>query len=211
MTPDWSFDRLADFDAHVRAHLPWYDLATEAVALIARHYIPRGGLVYDIGASTGNVGRALGQTLEDRGASLVAIEPSANLSGRYQAPGRLVDADALTFRFEPHDVSVLFLTLMFMPVSRRPALVTRLRTALNAGGAVIVVDKCVPPGGYEATVLQRLVWAGKLGAGVSGAEIVAKELSLAGVQRPIQAAELGPGAIEVFRFGDFAGWVIPAP
>lgn len=99
---------------------------------------------------------------------------------------------------------------MFLPVSRRPALVCRLRAALHPGGAVIVVDKCVPPGGYEATVLRRLVWAGKLGAGVSGAEIVAKALSLAGVQRPIQAAELGPGAIKVFRFGDFAGWVIPA-
>ncbi len=210
MTPDWSFDRLDDFDAHVRAHLPWYDLATEAVALIARHYIPAGGLVYDIGASTGNVGRALARTLEERRADLVAIEPSANLSVRYQAPGHLVAADALTFAFLPHDVSVLFLTLMFLPVSRRSALVSRLRASLQPGGAVIVVDKCVSPGGYEATVLQRLVWAGKLGAGVSGAEIVAKELSLAGVQRPIQAAELGPGAIEVFRFGDFAGWVIPA-
>ena len=29
-----------------------------------------------------------------------------------------------------------------------------------------------------------------------------------GIQRPINESELGEEAIEVFRFGDFAGWVI---
>ena len=35
-----------------------------------------------------------------------------------------------------------------------------------------------------------------------------KELSLSGVQRPLYRGELGPDAVEVFRFGDFAGWLI---
>ena len=55
----WSFDAdgIADaFDDHVREQLPWYDLATDALIHIARHYIPEGGIVYDIGASTGNMG-----------------------------------------------------------------------------------------------------------------------------------------------------------
>ncbi|WP_321900045.1 hypothetical protein, partial [Paraburkholderia heleia] len=44
--------------AHVHEQLPWYDLATETVVHFARHYIPNGGRVYDIGCATGNVGRA---------------------------------------------------------------------------------------------------------------------------------------------------------
>ncbi|RIW04144.1 hypothetical protein D2T81_11665 [Azospirillum brasilense] len=46
------------------------------------------------------------------------------------------------------------------------------------------------------------------GAGVDPAEIVAKELSLGGVQRPITADIVGGDAIEWFRFGEFAGWLL---
>ena len=73
-----------------------------------------------------------------------------------------------------------------------------------------MVDKCVPPAGYEATVNFRLTLSGKLNAAVSGDEIVRKEIALAGIQRPIAVKELGEGVVEVFRFDDFAGWIIPA-
>jgi hypothetical protein len=78
---------------------------------------------------------------------------------------------------------------------------------LRPGGAIIIFDKCEPASGYVATVLWRLALAGKAAAGVEAKEILAKELSLGGVQRPISPRELDP-ATEIFRFGDFAGWVI---
>ena len=53
----------------------------------------------------------------------------------------------------------------------------------------------------------RLALAGKLSAGVEADEIIAKELSLGGIQRPIDPEILGD-AVEWFRFGDFAGWII---
>ena len=41
---DWTFRGFSgQFDGHVREQLPWYDMATAAVAMIARHYIPHGG------------------------------------------------------------------------------------------------------------------------------------------------------------------------
>ncbi len=70
------------------------------------------------------------------------------------------------------------------------------------------MDKEEAPGGYPATVLARLTWACKASEGVQAADIALKELSLAGIQRPLYKGELGPDAIEVFRFGDFAGWII---
>ena len=33
---------------------PWYAMATAAVAMIARPYIPQGGKVYDLGCAVGN-------------------------------------------------------------------------------------------------------------------------------------------------------------
>ena len=76
------------------------------------------------------------------------------------------------------------------------------------GGAIIVVDKEESPGGYPATVLSRLTWDCKLRQGAEPGAVMRKELSLSGVQRPLYKGELGADAVEVFRFGDFAGWLI---
>ena len=50
---------------------------------IARHYIPQGGKVYDLGASTGNVGRVLANTLQERGARLTALEECPDMAAAY--------------------------------------------------------------------------------------------------------------------------------
>ncbi|MCL4181027.1 MAG: methyltransferase type 12, partial [Verrucomicrobia bacterium] len=95
---EWTFRSQAvakHFDRHVKEQLPWYDLATNAVAHFGRHYIPRGGRVYDIGASTGNIGLALKETLVQRDAKFTAIEESREMAARYKGPPKLVITDAL--------------------------------------------------------------------------------------------------------------------
>lgn len=210
---NWSFHNRAvalGFERHVREQLPWYELATQAVAHVARHYIPAGGLVYDIGASTGNIGRAIEPTLSARAANLVPIEVSSEMVGVYAGPqkGNLLTADARTVEYEPFDLAVLFLTMMFIPVADRIDLLARLHSACKPGGAIVVFDKTEAVRGYPATVIWRLALAGKVATGVPADDIVAKELSLSGVQRPLDPAMLGPDAVEFFRFGEFAGWLI---
>jgi tRNA (cmo5U34)-methyltransferase len=208
---NWTFETAgvaAGFDRHVREQLPWYDLATNAITHIARHYIPEGGLVYDLGAATGNIGRALAPVLEDRGARLVGIEPSAAMVERYDAPGQVICAKAEDVDFEGFDLAVVFLTLMFVEPRKRVVLMNRLRHACRPGGAIVVFDKLEPVGGYLSTVFYRLTLAGKRAAGVEPGEIIEKELSLSGVQRPILEDQLGGPAYQWFKFGDFAGWVI---
>lgn len=208
---NWTFESegiAAGFDRHVRDQLPFYAAVSGAVAHVARHYVAQGGLVYDLGASTGNVGRALAAVLDDRAATLVPIEASAALCARYAGPGRVLCRDAREITFQPFDLAVCFLFLMFLPIPDRAALLGRLRAAVKPGGAIVVVDKEQAGSGYAATVLWRLALAGKVAAGVPPAEVVGKELSLAGVQRPLRSGELGADAVEWFRFGDFAGWLI---
>jgi tRNA (cmo5U34)-methyltransferase len=199
------------FDRHVREQLPWYDLTTGIIAHIARHYIPENGLAYDIGASTGNIGNTIAETLNARAARLIAIESSAQMADLYAGPGEIIIVDATEFKFEPCDFIVCFLVLMFITPSLRGGLIERMIEALRPGGAMVVVDKCAPVAGYPSVVLQRLALAGKIAAGVSAAEVVEKELSLGGVQRPLSSKELPSSAIEIFRFGDFAGWLIEKP
>jgi len=201
----------AGFDSHVREQLPWYDMATEAVAHIVRHYLPRGGLVYDVGASTGNVGRAIAPILEDRGARLVAIEESAEMAALYVAPGEVVRMPAQEFSFQPFDVAVCFLVLMFLPIADRKSLIARMKSSMRTGGAIIVFDKVNPCPGYFGAVLRRLTMRWKLTNGATPEAIVAKELSLCGVQRPINPAILGEDARLFFTFGEFAGYIIEKP
>lgn len=206
----WTFKTesvAAGFDGHVREQLPWYDLVTEAIVQIGRHYIPEGGLIYDIGASNGNVGRALAQVITDRAASLVGIESSAAMCERYNAPGQVICAQAEDYDFAPFDLGVAMLAFMFVTPSRMPDLIQRLRAKIKPGGALLIIERMLPPNGYPAIVTSRLTLASKLGSGATPAEILAKELSLAGVQRPLAREVIGD-ATEWFRFGDFAGWLI---
>lgn len=209
---DWTFkksDIAKNFDRHVREQLPWYDLTTGVIAHVARHYIQRGGLVYDIGASTGNIGKAIADTLKKRNATLIALDNSEQMKPLYRGPGELIVCDAAKFDFQPFDLAICFLLLMFVSPSARPQFIATLRKNVKPGGAIIVFDKCIPSGGYISTVLWRLALAGKISAGVDAKEVIAKELSLSGIQRPIDPKELG-NAVEIFRFGDFAGWIIEA-
>jgi tRNA (cmo5U34)-methyltransferase len=98
----WTFrshDVAEHFDQHVRDSLPWYELATNAVAHFGRHCIPNGGRVYDIGASTGNIGRALRDTLRQRHVRFTAIEESQEMAERYQGPPDLVVAGSVASYF----------------------------------------------------------------------------------------------------------------
>jgi len=178
-----------------------------AVAHIARHYITHGGIVYDLGCSTGNIGNLLRQTIETRAVDFRPVDNSKEMAERYAGPGSVCVADIAEIEIETFDVAILFLSLMFLPVAKREVLLSRLREAVAAGGAVIIVDKMESVGGYVGTIMGRLTLAGKAAAGVKPDEIIEKELSLMGIQRPLRASEI-QGAVEVFRFGEFAGFVI---
>lgn len=210
----WTFDDrdvAEGFDTHVREQLPWYGLVTRATALVVEHYLPERGLIYDFGASTGNIARAVEEIVRLRDARLIPVERSAEMAARYRGPGRdeLIVGDAAGIDLEPFDVAICFLVLMFMPVPVREPFLDRLCGLVRPGGAVVIVDKLELEHGYEGTVLQRMGLAQKLEAGVPPDQILRKELSLAGIQRPLGPEEIPCRARQWFRMGDFAGWIIP--
>lgn len=207
---DWTFKdkNVSDnFESHVRESLPWYDMVTGFVAHFARHYIPHQGLVYDIGASTGNIGRAIYDTLLSRHAHFVAIEESKEMALNYEGPDRLVIADALNYRFDPYDFAVCFLVIMFLPISKRHDFIERLIDNLNPGGALIIVDKTEAPKGYLGTTFSRLTMSQKVNSGIESNDIIKKELSLAGYQRPI-SKNLMKGFTKFFQAGEFSAWIL---
>lgn len=206
---EWTFENteIANaFDDHVRCQLPWYDLATGCAAHFIRHYLPENGVLYDIGASTGNITNIVRDTIKSRNAKAISIEPSKEMRDIWRGEGEVIDGKAENIDFEDFDVAVMFLTMMFIPVKERRTLLAKLVSRCNRGGCVIIFDKCVPQSGYVATVMGRLTLAGKVSTGTPSDEIIKKELSLSGCQRPYSIQH--DNAIEIFRFADFAGWII---
>jgi len=208
---NWTFKNASvanNFESHVREQLPWYDLVSGAVAHIVRHYLPEKGKLYDIGASTGNMTRLLEGVIRTRGAEAISIENSQQMADKWDGFGTIHVGDATRFQYAYFDVAVLFLTVMFFPVIERESLFQKLLGKLRPGGVIIVVDKEEAVCGYLATVLSRLTLAGKVATGTNSDEIVQKELSLAGVQRPLKESDLPEGAVRFFKFGEFGGWII---
>jgi len=163
-------------------------------------------------------------TLDDAISSLVNTEKNAEpesdisryctgreMAEKYDAPGIVKCVDAYQVAYEPFDVAVCFLVLMFMPVGQRRSFIESLRRSLKKGGAIIVFDKVMPSCGYFGTVMRRLTMSWKLNNGASPRDIISKELSLSGVQRPINPAILGEDAKQFFAFGEFAGYIMENP
>ena len=213
----WTFEskEIAEtFDSHVREQLPWYDMVTDAVVYIARNYLPEYGVVVDIGASTGNMVDKLMPLTFERMADVVAIEKSISmcdvLKNKYKKSDCVVveNSDVTKGDLPKADVYILFLTMMFIPIDKRKALMDSMRANCKQGGVIVVVDKICDHGGYFATVLKRLTMQFKLQQGAKPEDVLTKEMSLAGVQIPIDPAILGADAKQFFRMGEFAGWVI---
>lgn len=211
----WTFkdDSVANnFQYHVTHQLPWYNTCTEFVQSLITSYVSDDGLVYDIGASKGNITKALIPVFEKKAITCIPIEPAPQMVEHYQGAGEprcqtvkeFMDDEGL----KPFDVAVCFLSCMFMTASERRHMFNQLKHVCKDGGVIIIVDKEVPKKGYVATAFSRARQQLKANQGVPHSEIAAKELSLAGVQRPIDPwLELGDGWVEFFRMGEFVGWL----
>jgi len=212
---DWTFDEFAQgFDSHVREQLPWYELVTESVAFIVRNYLCKNGVVYDIGCSTGNMTMAMMEMVEEREARIIGIDPEKSMVQAYSRflakPNVTVFQEhAEQHEYESYDVAVVMLTAMFIPVSHHEDFLETLYYNLNVGGAIIIVDKVTDESGYFSTVMKRLTMFWKLQNGAKPEDILRKELSLSGVQRPLDAKLLrNYKAKQFFQLGEFKGWVI---
>jgi len=167
-------------------------------------------LVYDLGASTGNIGNSLKEIMKDRNCKLVAIEKEKSMIENYNCNyGEIFQQDIKQYSYKNYDVAVCFLTLMFIEPKYRSDLLDTLYEKLNTGGALIIFDKLESEQGYFGLINYRLTLAEKTKTVKSYKDIIDKELSLQGIQRPISKKLLKKYKPKLFfKFSDFVGYVI---
>ena len=206
---DWTFknsDVAEGFDTHVREQLPWYNIATSMTAHFARNYLPENGVLLDLGCSTGNVSDSCRETIETRKASVISVDNSHEMAKLFKGVGEVTIANIEDYEIPEFDVCVMFLSMMFVPVNSRSALVMQLMRKTRKGGLILIVDKMESFSGYSGQVINRLSLVNKLDAGAKADDVLAKELSLSGVQRPIDP-ELLSSFTKWFQIGEFCGYL----
>lgn len=206
---DWTFkssDVAEGFDTHVREQLPWYNIATSMTAHFVRNYLPENGVLLDLGCSTGNVSDSCREIIATRNASVVNVDNSEQMAELFKGVGEVTIANIEDFEMPEFDVCVMFLSMMFVPVNSRSALIIELMRNTRKGGLVLIVDKMESFSGYSGQVINRLSLVNKLDAGAKADDVLAKELSLSGVQRPINP-ELLNSFTKWFQIGEFCGYL----
>lgn len=206
---EWTFkseDVAKGFDNHVREQLPWYNIATSMTAHFTRNYLPENGVLLDLGCSTGNITKACSEEIAARNAKVISVDNSEEMAKCFDGVGVVTIANIENFEIPEFDVCVMFLSLMFVPVSRRSTLIMELMKKTRKGGLVLIVDKVESFSGYSGQVINRLNLVNKLDAGCKPDDILSKELSLSGVQRPVNP-ELLKSFTKWFQIGEFCGYL----
>jgi tRNA (cmo5U34)-methyltransferase len=192
----WSFtpDVVDAFDQHVRASVPFYDAIQELVAELSDWLVPQGGLIADLGASTGTtVGSILHrQAHRDVAAVLYDVEqPMLDRAAKNlaDAPARNIDYVRAPIQNPPlqhtdADLTLCLFTLQFLPLRERVGALHLARMSARETGALVVAEKVRPLDSrwHEISTDASHDW--KASHGISPDGIRAKSRALRGVLTP---------------------------
>ena len=149
------------FDDMIGRSVPLYrETVKRQAQLTARFYQP-GTRIYDLGCSNGNLGLSLCSLMLDAPFEMVCVDSSKPMLERFAErltplPGsehlRLVQDDIRTVPMHNASVVVVNLTLQFITVSERDALIQRIHHALVPGGVLLLTEKVI----HEDPVLDEM-------------------------------------------------------
>jgi tRNA (cmo5U34)-methyltransferase len=151
----------AVFDDMIGRSVPLYRETVKRQAQLAARFYRPGTRIYDLGCSNGNLGLSLCSLLLDTPFEMVCVDTSRPMLDHYAErlaplPGakniRLVHDDIRTVEMSNASVVVVNLTMQFIPMEERDALIGRIHDALLPGGVLLLTEKVV----HEDPVLDEL-------------------------------------------------------
>lgn len=220
----WAFDDgvTACFSDMLRRSIPDLDGMRAAVNRTAGYFLRPGDRVLDLGTAHGDA--IAGILAEHPGVSAVACECSTPMrdtaTQRLDAefPGRTQVEDIDLRRSFPsgrYRVILAVLTLQFTPIEYRQRIVRECFDALEAGGALVLVEKTIGTSARVDEFLTGRYLTYKQDSGYSNEDIERKRLALEGVLVPVtdrwnedMLTSAGFQDVTAFwRWFNFVGWV----
>jgi len=221
----WAFDANVTqaFDDMLRRSIPQYDEMRQACGDLAVAFARPGTEVLDLGCSRGGAIQDLLPLLP--ACVFTGLEISAPMLQACRAKfSREIDGGKVRIiqwdlrkELPPARASVVLsvLTLQFVPIEYRQAVVSAAAGALADGGAFILVEKVLGGSAEVNAEMVRLYHTRKMTQGYSPGDVERKRLSLEGVLVPITAdwneqmlRRAGFAQVDCFwRWMNFAGWI----
>ena len=158
---DWSFAGFGPhFDDHARAHLPHYDLATDLAAFVASYALPPGGVVADLGCSTGRAIERIAEAIPERSftaygydvdtSMLTETEHRIERCSGVTLKTRRVDLTACDLEHVDAAVTLALWTLQFLPGETwRPILAAARQRAARDGVLLVAAKTRLPDARWQ--------------------------------------------------------------
>jgi tRNA (cmo5U34)-methyltransferase len=187
---DFTFDKSVAnvFDDMVRRSVPGYQSMIEMIGLIVKTYGQNNTNYYDLGASTGAVALALGLNNPHQQSQIIAVDNSVEMVKKCKKnlDGKIPNFDVICsdindISCENSSIVILNLTLQFIPVEQRQALINKIYQGLNPGGALVISEKIHFEDPKQQAKMTELHLDFKRANGYSELEIAAKRQSIENV------------------------------
>ena len=209
----WQFTpAVADvFDGHVRASVPHYDVFQDLVAAAADWLVPDGGVVADLGASTGTTvdgirrrhpTRSFTAHLYDNQPAMLNQAKAKTVDGPGATEYHCTDITAGPYAHSAADLTMALFVLQFLPIPARRDTLSLARRHAAPGGALLIAEKVRAADPVWAEIGIDLSHDWKADHGISPDAIRAKALQLRGVLRPVDLPTLACLVLD-------AGWTNP--
>mgnify|MGYP004654242105 CR=1 FL=1 len=222
---DWTFDNgiVDSFEEHVRQSVPGYAMFEDYIVSLSRFFIPCGGKVLDLGASTGELAEAIYNCNKNRISFFGVIDNSNDMfaklqerfNGNYYFDCCKTDISYGIPISEDFDFIVASLVLQFIPVNTRHIVLEDCFTHLTTNGAMVVVEKIVQETGNDQAMFDTIYQSNKHFNGLSAQQLYDKTQSLVGIMTPLTSAEneemfkeCGFKVTSFFQLGCFKGWIL---
>lgn len=154
MTEKFSFDTIQNFDSHILASIPNYDVLFNSLLILSDYFVKENKIVYDVGCSTGKLLISLDKKYKDINCEFVGLDKSLNLLPKDSTMRcRFVETD-LNQPFSFWDASLVFsiFTLQFLDKDSREQVLKSIYDGLNIGGALIITEKVHAPDGISQDI-----------------------------------------------------------
>lgn len=183
----------AVFDDMLHRSVPLYQEILAQQKTLARRFYQPGTRIYDLGCSHGNFGIAFLEAAGGMDFSMVGVDNSPPMLEIYEKRLsvrrgreriRLCCEDINDFPMEGASVVVMNLTLQFLPLHLRDALIQRVYGALVPGGIFLLTEKVVHKDPFLTSIQQDIYYDFKAHNGYSALEISRKREALENVLVP---------------------------
>ena len=212
------------FSDMLERSVPNYVESITRQAQLAVDFYRENTRIYDLGCSHGNLGILMGKTFGSRDFSMVGVDSSQPMIDKYQQrlegesfrdKVALVCDRAEKVAMSNASVVVVNLTLQFLDLNLRDALMADIHKALVPGGILLLTEKVVSVHDRVSELQLDYYKRFKRENGYSDSQIDRKRLSLEGVLVPVTARwneellhQEGFTSVDCFwRHLNFAGWV----